>query len=84
MTNERREGYPKIHPMLIGALVAAVTLGIVVLGFASMRVSRDIDNSAATTGSSTMPKDPGSNMDRTKRTNESPEPMQKTNVPPVK
>jgi hypothetical protein len=45
-----------------------------------MRVSREIDLSAATTGSSTLPKDPGSNMDRTRRTATDSQPTE-TNLP---
>ena len=58
----------KSNPMLISALIAVLVVGVVTLTFASMRVSREIDQSAETTGSSTIPKDPGSNMDRTRRT----------------
>jgi len=75
----------KTSPLLIGGLVAALILGVLAFAVVSMRVSRDIEHRAAITGSSTKPKDPGSNMDRTNRTTkDETEPMHDTNVPPAK
>lgn len=47
------------------SLAVIVILGVLSMIIGSIVVSRDIERSAQTTGSSISPKDPGSNMDRT-------------------
>jgi len=68
-------------PLFIGGLVVVIMLALTALTISSLRVSADIDRAAATTGSSTIPKDPGSNMDRTIRTTKGDGIARDTNVP---
>src|SRR3954447_20222995 len=70
-----------ISPLFIGGLLVVIIVGVTALAISSVRVSRDIDRAAATTGSSTIPKDPGSNMDRTTRTTKEDGLARDTNVP---
>ncbi len=75
--------FPKTPPLLIGGFVAVLILGGIALVAGSIRVSNEIERSATSTGSSTKPKDPGSNMDRTTRTNnDGTERSRDSDVPP--
>jgi hypothetical protein len=75
----------KTPPAVVGTIAAVLILGVVAMIAGSVMVSRDIDRAGTTTGSSTQPKNPGSNMDRAMPTTKGNEnSRQDTNVPPAR
>ncbi|MEA2987384.1 MAG: hypothetical protein QOG83_95 [Alphaproteobacteria bacterium] len=66
-----------------GTVIAVLAVGTIFVVGASLMVSRDMDRKAATTGSSTRPYDPGSNVDRAPTGTPRQDPLNETNVPPA-
>jgi len=67
------------NPLVVIFAIAAVVL---VLMWASREISRNMDSTAATSGSSTKPVDPGSIQDQS-RPQEKSQPFAKDNAPPA-